>query len=79
MGCTAQVQIPAHDYAQLRENPSAFLVLPGHEDAAHERVLARRPGYLIVQTRPSAKPRSVGPLEALPDEALPDAPAQATS
>jgi hypothetical protein len=69
MGCTAQVQIPVHEYARLRENPCAFLVLPGHEDAAHEDVLSRRADYLVVQTRANAKPSDVRLRDARPDPA----------
>jgi hypothetical protein len=74
MGCTMQVEISVHDYAQLRANRFAFLVLPGHEDAAQEDVLAHRAGYLVVQPRPTAQRSGSGPLEALTD-----APAEATS
>jgi len=49
IGCTETVHIPLSTYAQVRGDPTTFLVLPGHEDAEAEEVLVRLPEYLIVR------------------------------
>jgi len=48
-GCTAKMLIPVADYAQIREDPTACLVFPGHEELEREEVLVRLPDYLIVR------------------------------
>jgi hypothetical protein len=52
IGCTAQVELPALAYARVREDPTTFLILGGHEDLDHEEVLADEGNYLIVRNRP---------------------------
>jgi hypothetical protein len=36
-------------YAQVREEPRRFLVVPGHEDPRLEKVVATSAEYLIVE------------------------------
>ena len=51
IGCTAAVLIPLAVYAQVRGDPTTFLVLPGHEDPEIEEVLVRLHEYVIVRNR----------------------------
>jgi hypothetical protein len=39
------------EYEQVREHPSRFLLVAGHEDpeAAHERIVEAENGYAIVE------------------------------
>jgi hypothetical protein len=49
LGCTELVELSVDDYHRVRSNPRRFIVLPGHERAAVEIVVERRPGYLVVE------------------------------
>ena len=51
MGCTESVLIPLSAYAQVRGDPTTFLILPGHEDSEAEEVLVRLHEYAIVRNR----------------------------
>ncbi len=51
-GCTEQIELPVLAYARVREDPTTFLILRGHEDLEHEEVLADEGGYLIARNRP---------------------------
>lgn len=51
VGCTASVQIPASAYAQVREDATTFLLIPGHEDPSRADILVRFPNYLIVRNK----------------------------
>jgi len=50
--CTEQIELPVLAYARVREDPTTFLILPGHEDLEHEEVLTDEGSYLIVRNRP---------------------------
>jgi len=69
LGCTELLRLPATAYSRLRDDPTTFLVLAGHEDLDHETVLERTDGYLLVRNKPgvaaqiareTAKPRNSG-------------------
>jgi hypothetical protein len=47
--CTDRVSAPLDDYERAREDPTRFLLLPGHEDTRVERVVRARRGYAIVE------------------------------
>lgn len=47
--CTDRIEAPLDDYERIRENPTHFLLAPGHEAAAFERVVAKRRGYWVVE------------------------------
>ena len=47
--CTATVELSAAEYATVRSHPGQFLVLPGHERPADERVVARSTHFVIVE------------------------------
>lgn len=49
LGCTAQIELPLSDYAAVRDLPSAYLVVAGHEDRRREEVIADHGTYVIVR------------------------------
>lgn len=51
VGCTERVFVPLSVYAHARDDPTTFLVLPGHEDSDVEEVLVRLHEYEIVRTK----------------------------
>ena len=53
--CGRQIDAPVDEYEATRSDGAHFLVAPGHEVPEHERVIASRPGYRIVE-----KLRAVG-------------------
>ena len=48
-GCTERIRLSLGQYEQLRANPRCFVVVPGHERAELERVVADRGGYCVVE------------------------------
>ncbi|MFL5937171.1 MAG: hypothetical protein ACJ744_00895 [Gaiellaceae bacterium] len=54
LGCTELLQLPAAAYRRLRDDPTTFLVLTGHEDLDHETVVERADGYLLIRKKPGA-------------------------
>ena len=54
--CDAFVQLTVSDYERVRSDNDRFVVVPGHEDAAIERIVERSTGYLVVDKRPEAEP-----------------------
>jgi hypothetical protein len=55
LGCTELSQLAAAAYRRLRDDPTTFLVLTGHEDVDHETVVERADGYLLVRKKPDAQ------------------------
>ena len=49
LGCNELLELSVHAYESVRSNPRRFIVLPGHERPEVEDVVARMPGYLIVE------------------------------
>jgi hypothetical protein len=47
--CTERIRISFGDYEWVRENPRAFVVVPGHADPECERIVAERDGYEVVE------------------------------
>lgn len=47
--CAVKLVVTDAVYEDVRGHSTWFLVLPGHEQPGVERVVARRPGYLIVE------------------------------
>lgn len=47
--CQDALQVPAAEYERVRTDRELFLVKPGHEDLAAERVEDERDGYLVVR------------------------------
>lgn len=56
LGCTELIEMPVEAYEEVRGDPTAFLVLPGHQDLDDEVVAADHGSYLVVRT--SSDPRS---------------------
>lgn len=46
--CTHRVGLALEEYEQVREEPTTFLLEPGHEDERVEKVVRRGPGYAVV-------------------------------
>jgi hypothetical protein len=47
--CLEVVRLSVAQYREIREDPTHFIVLPGHWSKKHERVVAEGKGYLIVE------------------------------
>lgn len=56
-GCNDVVYLSADAYARVRNDPTTFLVLRGHEDPDHETVVGDQYGYLIVANKPGVAER----------------------
>jgi hypothetical protein len=52
IGCRQLVEVPVSVYSRVREDPTRFLVLSGHEDQDHEAGVEDLGRYLIVAVRP---------------------------
>ena len=52
--CVERLPTTVDEYEQVRDDGARFLVAPGHEDEAFEKVVRRRSAYRIVQ---KVKPR----------------------
>jgi hypothetical protein len=48
IGCTSTVEMAIADYEEVRSNFDRFLVIPGHEIPAVDKVVEQHPGYLVV-------------------------------
>ena len=47
--CTARVTADLATYERVRAHPTQFILMPGHEQPAVERVVERRDDYAIVE------------------------------
>jgi hypothetical protein len=47
--CNMLVELPLAEYERVRANPTHFVVLPGHEIPAVERVVERSAGHVVVE------------------------------
>jgi hypothetical protein len=47
--CAHRVTAALEDYERVREEPTQFLLAPGHESLTVEHVIERAPGFQIVQ------------------------------
>ncbi len=47
--CAKLVAITPQDYERIRTNSRTFVLLPGHEDAALERIVERTDDYVVVE------------------------------
>jgi hypothetical protein len=54
LGCNQLVELTVREYERVRAHPRHFVVVPGHEHADVETVVAARPGYVIVEKRNQA-------------------------
>jgi hypothetical protein len=47
--CQHRLEVPLEAYEEVREDATQFLVADGHEVPAYEKVVERRPRYVIVR------------------------------
>ena len=47
--CTQHVEVPLEAYEDVRQEPTRFLVLPGHVKGPVERVVARNHRYSVIE------------------------------
>jgi hypothetical protein len=52
--CLETLLVAGDEYREVRASPHRFIVVPGHEIAAFERVVDRRDGYLVVEKHEDA-------------------------
>lgn len=50
--CTERIEISPEQYRDVREDPTSFLMKPGHDFPEAETVTAKKPGYWIVRKDP---------------------------
>jgi hypothetical protein len=58
VNCADRLDVPISEYERVREEPTQFLLAPGHEAAYVEQVVRRRPGYWVVE-KMEARMRSI--------------------
>ncbi len=49
LGCNLLIAMRLADYERVRDNPRRFLMVPGHELPAVERVVSDGDGYVVVE------------------------------
>jgi ANTAR domain len=57
-GCFERIEVTKGAYEAVRASASRFVLLPGHEIPAHERVVERRDGYVVAERVAPAAGRS---------------------
>jgi hypothetical protein len=55
--CIEQIELTIGEYRRLREDPTRFAVMPGHELPDVERVVERHDDYFVVQKAEGAPAR----------------------
>lgn len=50
--CTDRIEILPNEYREVREDPTLFVLRPGHDFPETETVRAKKPGYWIVRKGP---------------------------
>jgi hypothetical protein len=51
IGCAESLQLLPAEYELVRDDPTTFVLIAGHEDDDHEEVLVRTPAYVIVRNK----------------------------
>jgi len=46
--CVGTIRVNVDEFAEIERAEATFLVLPGHEDETVERVVERKPSYVVV-------------------------------
>jgi hypothetical protein len=49
LGCNVLVELSLAEYESVRANPRQFILAPGHEIPAVERVIRRTDAYVVVE------------------------------
>ena len=57
LGCRDQLVISRDEYARVRDDPTAFILRPGHDVHDTEQVLSKHIEYWIVQKLPGVPAR----------------------
>ena len=57
--CTHRVSASLEEYEEVREDPTTFLLVPGHEQGDIERVVSRRGRFHVVEKFQAAVRRTV--------------------
>jgi hypothetical protein len=52
LGCADMIDVPLEMYGRVRDDPTLFLILRGHEDLGHEQVVKDLGEVLVVRTAP---------------------------
>jgi hypothetical protein len=47
--CFERIKLTPAEYEQVREDGRRFILVPGHEDVALERLVEQRPGLVVVE------------------------------
>jgi hypothetical protein len=50
-GCRELFTMTFGEFRAARRSPDFFIVVPGHDDFAHDEVVERGPGYWVVVSR----------------------------
>jgi transcription initiation factor TFIID subunit TAF12 len=61
--CTHRVEASLAEYEKVREDPTTFLLVPGHEQGDIERVISRRGRFQIVEKVQAVVRRTVVRLD----------------
>ena len=61
--CAERLEVPLHEYEQVRDNPTTFLLNPEHVKPEVEHVVRTRRGYAIVRKVDRAVARVVRQLD----------------
>jgi hypothetical protein len=48
-GCADPIEVSLRAYERVREQPTWFIIVPGHENLELERIIERRPAYTVVE------------------------------
>jgi hypothetical protein len=64
LACQATLPVTDGEYRSIAAAPGHFLVLPGHEQPEHERVVDGTSRYFVVAARGSALAEAPAPAEA---------------
>lgn len=51
-GCAERIQMPLAAYERTRSDPKWFVIVPGHEEPAYERVIEETDAYSVVEKLP---------------------------
>lgn len=50
--CSTLIRLRIEEYERIHDEPHRFIVVPGHENRAIERVIDVRPDYVVVEKLP---------------------------
>jgi hypothetical protein len=67
--CTERLQIPLDEYAEVREEPTRFVINAEHVEPDVERVVRHRRGYAVVEKFDAVVTRIVRQLDPRADPA----------